>query len=1354
MTSLQKKMILLLLLLNACSIQHALSQGNEVCNGAIQVSVSQSGNDAVYNFAGSGVLWMKFIPDSVRTDFEYTPDSLSPGTNIEAIEIYEGSDCASMTLQETKIYDNSDSSKSNQHINLSFLDSGENYFLKIFQSPGANSGFRLALDVPDISGGCLPPSCDLITNGSFSVYNATCVHDHNLNPLCPDPFNGNCICGWQASHGTPNFYPMNFNPVMGVINVNGVNWGEGVYQVLQTPVISGRSYLLTFDYQNGLGAGGYNYRLHADLTNAAFGGGTCFNLLPPPGWAIPGGTFVATSLFTNVKRCFTANANYNEIWFYPTTTSTTTEWVSIDNVKLIPLDAPMPDQTIYCGESVTLCPPCINPDISIGYSWSTGETTPCITVAPTATTVYTLTIAVYFHGIQLCSYAQNVTVNVLSIGSVALQSGSTSLCTLGPETYTFHCNGASNFNYSVTPPNAFTVSNNSVTVNWTNIPATCATLQVEATAGNPPVCTSTSTFQVCVGCPGSPGFLTLCNRTASSVLSDPLFAPYINGNTITIPSGSWVSVNGIFTVDVPIAFNNSDIRFAKDAKAEVLASAVFEIQNQSHLHSCDGMNMWDGIFAEDPSARIYIHGNNLIEDAKNAVVSLNCGDIEINSTTFRNDFIGIKLADCNAAHTGKIYGNIFTGTGALLNPYSNYCPGNNYPACGIAISNVNKLQVGEPAMYAAFGRNNFQSIVCGIYSHNSTVDIYTCEFNNLIASCTLQAGTGIAVQNNSMSSERINVGDATASQKCIFNYCRIGISERWNCYGNIIGNSFSHCERGISNINSFKNNNLVKGNTFEDFKRGIYFFNATNNLQYGLEIHENLFNNAMSSFNYATYGKHAIYVENPVSASTNLWITGNVINYSQVGIFVRNVWEPCQIRDNTINFDILPQDALNTGTHHGIECENDNGLEITSNYIRWRNQPAAPSGFIDFMNGISINFSSSTTAISGGITENKIGPYPAVNSGTTYGMGSGINISSYCQGLSLYCNKITRCEEGVTLHNVSLNQQGYMDIQQHWYSNGNTFAYTPGQGGSYRISGTVLNQVEWAYINGLEDPFPYLSAIVNPHPTAYSFYQCLPPAPPDEEQRDDLFGELISPATTINPDYSGYEDRLDYIGKEKFYSSVVNDSSLISLGTTDDQEYEQLFTALENSNISKLQEAKIFLDSLNFTEAALKLNMLVDSNLYEHNKKEVMLVYLQTIAIDSSIDSAHEAILLPISNQHPIIGGEAVFWACAMLDKEVVNELPPLRKAGESGSFSFSDDSSISVYPNPAKNILYVKHKPCLNLTVQIEDAAGNQLMKKNLNTENEIEPVDISLLTTGSYVAKVKCSDLLAIARRFVIIK
>ncbi|MEO8088583.1 MAG: hypothetical protein ABI763_17325, partial [Bacteroidota bacterium] len=984
----------------------------------------------------------------------------------------------------------------NNAIEFKLQPSTGNYFLDIQKTSGSIAGFKLLLSYPEQLGGCVAICPNLVGNGGFDAYSGYCVSNSNSN-ICPDPFNNGCICGWGASHGTPSFNPPNNFAVLGAKEFSNTDYGEGIFQRFQTPVISGRNYLLNFDYQNVGGVNGYNYDLHAQLTNSNFNASGCFEIIPGSGWDIPNTPLPATPTYTHVMRCFTSNADYAAIRFYPEAHSNNTEWTMVDGVSLEVLDEPLLNQQIYCGERANICIQCPSTTPAVHYLWSTGETTTCISVSPLATTLYTLTVSVVENGITICSFNQNATVVVNPPGPPAMFAGNSFLCNgSSSETYCFYSPGATGYSYNINPPNNNVPIGNCLTVNWNNIPAACATIEVTAHAAN---CSTTASFQVCAPCQGHPSLLTFCNQTASGIINNPLYAPYISGgNVFTVPSGQWASIHGTLTIDVPFIFNNSDVRLGDDAKIVVNNFQVFEIINQSHLHSCDGINMWDGIYTEDPSAFIYIHdGGNLIEDAKNAIVSNNGGHFEINSTTFNNNYIGIHIAAYSGIHPGRVWGCTFKGTGSLLRPYDNYCS-LNYPEWGIYIDHVNHIQIGEPVFYNTYGRNIFQFLLCGISSNASGLDVFTSEFRNILlpaVNCGATQGCGIFARGLLPGGSKINIGNASTSEKCLFDHCETGIRERLYCYGDIISNTFTHCVSGIVNLNCSDFHNLVKGNSFEDFKRGIYFLNAINQLQYGLEIYENTFNTAMTAFNPATYGSTAIKVVNSVSASTNLWVLGNVINYSQVGIFVRNVWEPCQIRSNTINFDILPQDAMAIGRHHGIDCENDNGLEINSNYIRWRNQPNGPVGFKNFMNGISVNFGTNGNAISGGIFENIIGPYPAVNTGSNYGMGSGINISNDCSGLSLYCNKMNRCEQGVTFNAAKLGPQGFLDHQQDWFSNGNTFAFTPGQGGIYKIGGIVIQAVDWPYIYGLQDPNPYQPLTILPHPTSYTIAHCTIPSP-------------------------------------------------------------------------------------------------------------------------------------------------------------------------------------------------------------------------------------------------------------------
>ncbi|CAN5662468.1 hypothetical protein BH11BAC1_BH11BAC1_05470 [soil metagenome] len=1346
------KVILVLISLMVCILCDA--QPGSVCTDPFNVSVNQNLNGINYSFQNNEHVWIKLHPDSQVVIFQFLPDSISTTTNINGISLSSGNDCNSASLVWSKTFSGSDSITSNSAIDFKLLPSTGNYFLDIQKTSGSIGGFKLLLTYPEQLGGCSASCPNLIRNGGFDIYSGFCVGYSNNN-ICPNPFNNGCICGWGACQGTPSYNPPNNFAVLGAKEVINTDYGEGIFQRFQTPVASGKNYLLIFDYQNVGGVSGYNYGLHAQLTNSNFNATDCFEIIPGSGWDIPNTPLPATPNYTKVVRCFTSNADYSAIRFYPEAHSHSTEWVMVDGVSLEVLDEPLLDQQIYCGESANICIQCPSTTPAVHYLWSTGETTTCISVSPMATTIYTLTVSVVENGNTICSFNQTVTVVVNPPGPPTMIAGNGIICSANSGgTYCFDSPGATGYSYTVNPPNNMTANGNCLTVNWNNIPATCATIDVTASAGN---CTATASFQVCARCQGNPSLLTFCDQTASGILNNPLYAPYISGgNVFTVPSGLWASIHGSLTIDVPFIFNNSDIRFGEDAKIFVNNFQVFEIINQCHLHSCDGINMWDGIYTEDPSAFVYIHdGSNLIEDAKNAIVSNNGGHFEINSTTFNNNYIGVRITAYTGIHTGKVWGCTFTGTGSLLKPYDNFCS-MNYPNCGMYVDHVNHIQIGEPAFYGTYGRNLFQSMLCGIYSNGSAMDIFTSEFRNIIypaANCTAAKGCGIFARGLLPGDCKINIGNNSISEKCIFEHCQTGIRERTNCYGDIISNSFTHCESGIVNLNSSDFHNLVKGNSFEDIKTGIYFMNAINQLQYGLEIYENTFNTGMTSFNPSTYGRTAIKVVNAVSASTNLWVVGNVINYSQVGIFVRNVWEPCQIRNNTINFDILPQDAMAIGRHHGIDCENDNGLEINSNYIRWKNQPNAPVGFINFMNGISVNYGTNGNAISGGISENKIGPYPAVNSGSIYGMGSGINISNDCSGLSLYCNKIARCEQGVTFNNVRLRQQGYQDQQLNWYSNGNTFSYTPGQGGLFRIGGTVLQLVDWAYIIGTESPNPFQFGTVLPHPTTFSMTHCQPPSPADEEIREDDFGSLIEAnAQQLNPDFSGYEEQINYVSKEKFYAAVKSDSTILEAGTSDDIQYTYLYDQLDQTNIAKVQEVKASIDSKDYNLAMQKLLALVDTNLMEHNKKVAWKVFLETFACDSSMDSSHAALLEPISNMHPIIGGEGVFWACAMLDKEVNNDLPPLRKTKRWDVLS--KESVVNIFPNPARNTLYVNYH-CLNqLVLNIVDITGKTVISNILEVNADYHSINIASLYAGSYTVsaeengKVICNEKLIIIR------
>jgi hypothetical protein len=1324
-----QKIYLLLFLVYFATAEFIFAQLGDSCNSAFTILNAPDASIQM-SFGSKDYLWLTVPASTPDVELEFSPDSLLEYTNIESIDLYNGDDCSSKILMWSRGF--IDSLSANNTIVLSLQEQSSNYFIKVKRLDGFGDSFRMKIDLPEVAASCPAVCPNLISNPSFTTYSSSCVVKANRHQ-CPDPFNRHCVCAWYASHGTPQ---LSFSSA--TMGVQG-SYGEGIYQDLSPNVIAGRSYFFSCKYISYFPTGLTS--LNVELGNSNFNPDDCFDLIPPGNWDIPSTPILVTNNFWKKHMtCFTSNGNYSKIRLYPTNTGANKDFVVVDDINLIELDTPIPDHTINCNESATLTQPCSGVDSRIHYLWSTGETTASITVTPLFTTQYILTVSVVVDNQTICSYDVPAMVYVIPLPTPAMTLGSTTICNPSvSQPYCFTSNGALQYNFTVNPPNPTVINGNCINVQWNNTIASCGTIEVTSVAY---ACTSSQTFQFCIPCQGNPSNFTWCDETSSSILSDPQFAPYITGNVFKTPPGKWVTIHGTFTVDVSFTFNNSDVRFGPDAKIVVLANKAFEVKNTSHLHSCDGINMWDGIYSTDQSSLVYIHdGNNLIEDAKNAVVSTLGGNFEINATLFKNNYVGILVNAFSGHHPGKVYGTKFVGTGTLLSPYNAYCT-MNYPVSGIILMDVQEINIGEPAYYNTYGRNIFQDLLCGILSSGSGMNVYTSQFSNMFdppGNCSTSQGHGIYATGNLLFYMTINVGNQAVNEKCIFNSCKHGIQEKYNFSGKIQYNEFTDCDFPITNLYSNKHYNLIKGNVMNNFRRGIYFLDALNQLTNGLDIFENIFNPGITSVNLNTYGREAINVSNSISGSTNLWVIGNQINYSKVGIFARNVWEPCVIKSNIINFDISPAYMTIMGTHHGIQCENDNGLTIDDNIIQWRNQSFIPAGFINVMNGITINYSSNTVATSGGITENKIGPYPASNTGSTYGMGSGINISSECMGLNLVCNKMSRCEQGVTFNNADLGHQGYYDIHRNWYTNGNTFKYTPAQGGMYRIAGTVIQGVDWAYINADEDPAPFQPGVIYAHNAIYGAFQCLPPSPFLEDERDDNYGMLVSSDDPeIDPDYSGYEDQLKYAAMEKFYSAVKEDSTLLDAGVPEDAVYENLFDNLGNSNIAIIQDIKTSFDSLDFTSAAQKLNALVDSNLIEQNKKIAMQIYLQTTANETALDSSQIALLEPISLLHPLIGGEGVFWACAMLDKQVNNILPALRKAKPHSFTNEIENLSFNVYPNPAKKILHLKYNSEVPITLVISDITGKEVLNNLLGSMQGVEDINISTVEAGTYFLKV----------------
>jgi hypothetical protein len=156
--------------------------------------------------------------------------------------------------------------------------------------------------------------------------------------------------------------------------------------------------------------------------------------------------------------------------------------------------------------------------------------------------------------------------------------------------------------------------------------------------------------------------------------------------------------------------------------------------------------------------------------------------------------------------------------------------------------------------------------------------------------------------------------------------------------------------------------------------------------------------------------------------------------------------------------------------------------------------------------------------------------------------------------------------------------------------------------------------------------------------------------------------------------------------------------------------------------------------------AALSANPL-----HEQNEKAVASIYLQTFALDDhNLSAAQKQTLLPIAEQCPIEGGEAVLLAREMLaatDTAVhfYNDATLCQNAQKPTSSQGADPAlgSFLVSPNPASGTLHLQYElEAFNNTCRFElnNLLGQHALSVALKSGRQQENLILSSLPDGVY--------------------
>ena len=203
--------------------------------------------------------------------------------------------------------------------------------------------------------------------------------------------------------------------------------------------------------------------------------------------------------------------------------------------------------------------------------------------------------------------------------------------------------------------------------------------------------------------------------------------------------------------------------------------------------------------------------------------------------------------------------------------------------------------------------------------------------------------------------------------------------------------------------------------------------------------------------------------------------------------------------------------------------------------------------------------------------------------------------------------------------------------------------------------------------------------------------------------------------------------------------------------------YQQKYSAIAQSNIGKIADARAAMENDDHTAALLKLYSLVNQNQQEENMKQTLALNIQGFSTNPSPDPAAVTTLTDIAHQHPFYGGSAVYYARAMLRLNIEDVLPQLRKAHQQNSNVKNNiaPSLLSVSPNPATNTATFKCNISFakGSTLIIENALGHIIKSYYLPENTSSFLINTSAFGSGIFYCKI-ISESFVLSTRLAVIK
>lgn len=925
-------------------------------------------------------------------------------------------------------------------------------------------------------------------------------------------------------------------------------------------------------------------------------------------------------------------------------------------------------------------------------------------------------------------------------------------CGNGTITYTAPCDSGITYTWQVVGGTG-TVSTNgcSVDVNW-NSAGGYVILNVSSF---PLDCTNSDTLFVAGCCNiGQPysttnpsGKIYLNNRTASSVLSDPLLAPFISGNTFTAAPPNDIVINGIFTVDVPFEFVNCpSVNPGTNAVLDVVSGQSLTIDNSRINTTCD--MMWDGIYVQGNSASVIVKNNSLIQQAKNGIVSVSGGHYDVENSTLQNNIYDIQVKQCYQQHSGTVRGSLFTMNGAFLPAFPTLPSSVIRTLEAIRIETNADITIGDPTSPAT--ANIFRRVNVGIHALHSNVTIQNCHFRRIDFGTPHGIISGHAIlaegtKNPVFSTIKTIVGGFNAGEACTFDTCRIPISARDHtdlyAHNNLISGTSAV---GIEVLSCPLRTISLSGNTITNQLYTYRFQTAIQMVEVpdaSISILQN--NIQQSGVNNTLQQGIGIYIANVAMAQVTLLIDSNLIARVKSGIALSNIkaFNGAFVTNNTIQF-AKANSCYNAtssgghGVHYGVRLNYCKDIRVDTNYVTKTSTTLPVRVMLEYLRGVSLE-NSARSVVSDNVFDR---------------MGSGILAFDMCSNSTLACNTFNTCYHGGYFRGTS-SSSAVADIgdqiinpqNQNIELTGNVFNGSI----SDDIGGNVTIGTLWH-----DNPLPIVPVFTgftlgtNGNNICGLFLL----AQSEDVKRDQQVGAILNDLAA-----GIFDTEQEYYLIKQAYTTLRENMNWLTLGTPDDARYQSFFAACEADNWDELIDAENAAAQGDTTTIATFTGGSVPANSAEENAQTVLNIYAKYwLAGYRSFAPTDTTTLLNIALQNPILGGNAVYGARVLLGLMVDDFAPTesgMRRAEAENEGA--DEPNVSLFPNPATTQVYiqVENANIENIRTEIYDLNGRKISGQITQISDGMLLVDTSTLPAGIYVICVLKQDLLMKTERLVLL-